>query len=449
MNKAIKTIAVIILCGISCFFLVLYVKTFVISRAENEETGNNNGSNTYLSGGKNDQSDDDNRIDDDTNVDVISPIYRSTLPRTYSQNHGNINNLGGYQDDYAYQSFKVGSKIYVICETSSDSCDFSSGSKSNIGIGLFDSECTLLNVITLKTDEEEHYLASSLSEEGIVVVVSGNDKTFIYLIDFELKVQKMTLNIKGNSALSLYTAQGNVVVILSDNTIYVSNLSGAIVNHTVSFASEGVTSLVGFFRMGDYLLFANADGFSLCFSFNMDGLNKSVKLPLIADFVPTSEGFLLAEENEGAIYLNRYSTTLELLSRKYICDGKGVGLAVCRSGYFVLIMCESYTCSYYLCSHFDTVAYVSEGYEKISKIEEITVYNDSVYIACTSKKGLLYRYDLDGHYVDRVSEREKGTFVNIYIDSYIYVLYNSTLYVGDNSSCFGKTDIWLKRENLV
>lgn len=447
MNKAIKSIAIIILCGISCFFLVVYVKTFVISRAENDDSVGV-GSNTYLSGEKTDNVDNDDS-ETDTKIDVISPVFRSTLPRTYSQNNGYINNLGGYQDDYAYQSFKVGAKIYVICETSSDSCDFSSGSKSNIGIGLFDSECSLLNVITLKTEAEEHYLTSSLSEDGIVVVASSNDKTTIYLVDFELKVQKMTLNIKGNSALSLYTPQGNVIAILSENTIYVSNLSGAIVNHTISFPSEGATTLISFFRMGDYMLFANGEGNSLCFSFNMDGLNKSVKLPLILDFIPTSEGFLIAEEKDDCIYLNRYSMTLDLIERKYLCEGKDVGLAVCKSGYFVLILCESYTCSYYLCSHFDVVAYVSEGYEKLGRIEEMTVYNDSVYIACSNKKGLLYRYDLDGHYVDRVAEREKGTFVNVYIDTYIYMLYNSTLYVGDNSSCFGKTDIWLKRENLV
>lgn len=446
MNKAIRMIAVIILGGISCFFLVVYVKTFVISSAENDDGGQPTIGDTYLSGTITDK----NEKQDTPSADdiIITPVYRSTLPRSYTLSNGNINNLGGYQDDYALQSYKVGSKLYVICQTSSDSCDFSSGAKTNIAIGLFDSECNLTNAITLKSSTEESYLTSSLSEEGLIIVVASGDKTVIYLVDYELKVQKMTLNIKGCSALSLYTSQGSVIAVLSENTIYISSLSGGIVNHTVSFPSESAINLDGFFRMGDYLLFASAENYSICFSFNMDGLNKSVRLPLIADFIPTSEGFLIAEQSGGEIYLNRYSLALDLISRKYLCSGRKAFISLCSSGYFLLILRESYTCSYYLCSHFDKVALVTEGYEKLDNVEEITVYNDSVYIACSNKKGLLYRYDLDGHYVTRIAEREKGNFVNIYIDSYIYMLYNSTLYIGDNSSSFGKTDIWLKREVL-
>lgn len=452
MNKAIKAIAVIILGGISCFFFAVYVKTFVISRAEGDtEVGN--GADAYLSGEKKEDNNSGNTTDisgNEEKTEVVSPVFRSTLPRSYLTSNGNINNLGGYQDDIALQSFKVGSKLYVICETSSDSCDFSAGSKSNLGIGIFDSECTLLNVITLKSNSEEHYLASALSEEGIIIVASSESNTIIYLVDYELKLQRVTLNIKSNDALSLYTPQGNMIALLSDSTIYISLLNGGIVNHTISFSSAGVLSLQGFFRMGDYLLFASGDSYSMCFSFNLEGLNKSVKLPLICDFVPTEEGFLITEESGGSIYLNRYSIALELISRKYLCVGKSAYLAVCKSGYFVLILCENYTSSYYLCSHFESVAFVSEGYEKLGKVDEITVYNDSVYIACSNKKGLLYRYDLNGHFIDRVSEREKGEFVNVYIENgVIYTLYNSTLYTGDNSSSFGKTDIWLKRESLT
>lgn len=302
---------------------------------------------TVTDGGLNDTSATTPTIPDET-PEIPTPIYTDTLPKQskasdtylYEQiicGNGNIELVEALQTAYA---------TYIIAETDCETGDLAYDKKT-VGILRLDFLGNVEKSLPLKNTCKYSYVASCLSGEGIVVAVTDENKSFLYVTvtDYDLTSTKTNVVPYAENA-KLFATDDSYVLFCNNaqETFVITPDDGGLTFSTISAGQ-----IVDVFDFGDYLkIFYNASSGYGIIDISKDNLSitksifvSSATLNCIVPMVEEGKQLYLAIEDDNGLYVRKYSADLSISSseRKKIGTasviGKGVdkdALYLCLSG---------------------------------------------------------------------------------------------------------------------
>ena len=442
MAKMTKAFAIFVLIGVSAFFAVTYYKTFMTTEAETAE-----GPNTVLVKEKEPQGSAP-ETSEEKKVEVLPvSVYRSSLPRAAkSLNDGYINNVGGYGKESLCASYRLGNATYAVLSSKSDNCDLNC-LNSNLAIARYDGNGTLTDALTLTSSYDEFFLSASLYDDGFMIAASNGGGVSVYAVSLEMKISRLTLNVKASAALSYYTSSGVIIALFGGNYIYVYLLSSQLnVIREMSFSNQGTSSPISMYQSGDMYLLANAASSAKVFRFTLDGVKDVSELPYVDDVLPVKDGFMISSCASKKIYVydHTFSSKKEYDLPSTAENVKAYG---CTNGYFLLCYgANKQTISYYLCRHFDQVSFNATDYDGIERIYDVVEKGGCLYFAAENRNGIsLYKYDVNSHFAEKLFQIKGASVAELYLyEDGVILLYESEECIGEHSGNFGSTDVWIR-----
>lgn len=329
----------------------------------------------------------------------------------------------------------------------SDNCDIYDNG-SGICIATLDNNGSLLSTQSLKSDERERFLTSSLYDDGIMIVTTSNERVNIYGYSLGGSVSKLSLPFKAISALSYYNNSNNIVVCIGESEIRVVSITSSLsINYEINLNSYGVNKPLALFKSGSYTLFANSDTEGRIFTFDFAGNNNVIKTNIIKDVIPTEEGYLVGTNDGGNLVLTRYSYNLEKVDSFILAVGDECKIGRAGNGYFVIVYgATKQTISYFLCKHFDIVSTNKTDYLGFSEIGEVISVGNKIYFKGVNVKSCyLYSYDTNNHSAKSVLNVDNACSLKYIITpEEITLFFTSFNTIGDYKNCWGESDVWIK-----
>lgn len=442
MKNTIKALSVIVLIGISVFFAVTYYKTFIKDEVNAENSNTINGVQTEPPPTTNTD-----------NVEQTPPkVFRSEFPKTaLTLSDGYINNIGGYNKEEFKEYYYLSNRYFVIMSSLSDNCDvYDNG--SGICIATIDNNGSLLSTQSLKSDDREKFLTSSLYDDGIMIVTTSSNRVNIYGYSLGGSISKLSLPFKAISAISYYSNSNNVVVCLGESEMRVVSITSSLsINYEISLDSLGVNKPIALFKSGSYTLFANSDSGGRIFTFDFAGNTNVIKTNIIKDIIPTEEGYLVGTNDGGNLMLTRYSYSLDKINSFNLAVGDECKIGRAENGYLIIVYgANKQTVSYFLCKHFDIVSINKSDYLGFSDIGEvITIGNNIFFKGINIKSNYLYVYDTNNHSAKSLLNIDNAVSLKYTVTpEKITLFFTSFNTIGDYKNCWGESDVWIKSQLL-
>ena len=252
---------------------------------------------------------------DEGSNDDIKVTYDPFLPKpaVASEEYLYTQSLCGVGNVKLKEVLPTSNKIYIVAETDCVIGDIS-GNKPTVGIALCDSLGNVEKTFSLPASAETKYLSSALTAEGIVVVTTAKNGSYVYVnvVDYELTTIKTGL-ISSSDKVSVYPAGENFVIFAETaEECLIYKYDGK----NFTFRSLTSSEVVDVFDYGEYykIFYNTADGYSYC-ELNKNTLDikksLSVSKATLIDIIPMIENnsqVFLCLEQEDSVYLKKYSS---------------------------------------------------------------------------------------------------------------------------------------------
>jgi|GEM_PF-5373690 len=439
--KVFKVLVVLVMLGVSVFFAVTYYKTFLVTEAEDD------GVQTVLVEEKKEPAEQEKEPEEQV-VEIKVPVFRTTLPRSAQiQTDGKINNVGGYSNEKAVASYKLGSAYYVVIEGESDNCDISCANQ-NIVVARFDANLTLTDALTLRSTTPEKFLTSAIHDDGLFIVAQSGSAVSVYSVGLDLKVSRLSLNVNAEKAISYYTSSGVLLALFGTSYVYVYSIDSSLrINTELSFSNQGATSPVAVYKSGDFYLLANGDSSAKAFRFSLEGVKEVINLPFINDILPCKTGYILLSCRQKTT-LNLYDYSF-VLQNEYKFDASDKAKIFSTDNGYLLVTYGNnrQTFSYYLCKHFDVVSFDGVDYEGAEEITDSFYIDGTLYFTALNRNGVnVYKYDCNSHRAEKWLCFKDATSCDTYFTESGSTFVVSTIRcVEEYTQNFGLSDVFIRR----
>lgn len=273
---------------------------------------------------KKDETVTDDRLDDTSKVTPISPddkqeipFYSQTLPKSSSPSERYLfeQTICGNGNIRLAAALQTVSATYIIAETDCKSGDVAA-EKKTVGIVKTDSLGNIEKSISLQNNCAYSYVASNLTNDGIVIIVADDTKSYLFVTvtDYNLTETKTEAVPYADSAKIFPLNDCYLIFIDNGQETFVlkSEKDG------FEFSSFTLGEIVDVFDFGTYFkIFYNAtDGYGISdlsktdFTVIKTIFVSSATLNCIIPFVENGKQIYLAAESDNGLYIRKFYSDL-------------------------------------------------------------------------------------------------------------------------------------------
>lgn len=273
---------------------------------------------------KKDETVTDDRLDDTSKVTPISPddkqeipFYSQTLPKSSSPSERYLfeQTVCGNGNIRLAAALQTVSATYIIAETDCKSGDVAA-EKKTVGIVKTDSLGNIEKSISLQNTCAYSYVASNLTNDGIVVIVADDTKSYLFVT-----VTDYDLNETTTEAVP-YADSAKIFPLDDCYLIFIDNGQETFVLKSekdgFDFSSFSLGEIVDVFDFGTYFkIFYNAaDGYGISDLSKADFTTiktifvSSATLNCIIPFVENGKQIYLAAESDNGLYIRKFYSDL-------------------------------------------------------------------------------------------------------------------------------------------
>jgi len=262
------------------------------------------------------------------------PTYESVIPRKAnpSENYLYEQDIRGNGNIKLCSILQTSYYSYIIAETDCKSGDLSA-QKPTVGIIKTDSLGNIEKAYPVVNNCEYYYVASCVSNVGIVVITTDKLKSYLYVTvtDYELEKTETKIMSYADSVALFPTADSFLV--FTDN-----GSENFVIKYTESelvFSTLSAGKIVDIFEFGDfYRVFYNtSSGYGMTdiaksdFAVKKELFVATATLNCIIPMIENGKQIYIAIENEGALYVRKYLSDMTMNSseRKKIGSAAVIG----------------------------------------------------------------------------------------------------------------------------
>lgn len=377
-EAVIKWVTITVLVVISIFFVFLYRNIFI------KNTPQGHTENPHYENPINDDPPKEDINPEDTPVPPV--IEYSEFPRpAYTNANGEFyNNTGGTGNDTLKDVINLAGYYYLILETNSNGNDYMA-ERNSIALAKFNYGGELEDTLTLKATRDEYYLASKITNNGILISAQGEGGIVYYLINFDFTYSKLQTADNYQQIKMYYTRDYTLVLGAKDNTL---SIKGICDNLNILFANTIEYSS----RLDIVDIFPSSYGYNIIVSLNnktsyMTLINNSGDLSsnnLISNrellkIIPVDGSFTILEKEDNSIYLRSIDNSLITQFDANIGDANNSDFYPVHNGYIAFLMKDTGTTTTHLSRLGEIITYNDRDYKDIKSIQSFTYTDDGIY----------------------------------------------------------------------
>ncbi len=286
---------------------------------------------------KKDETITDDRLEETSKVTPISPddkqekpFYSQTLPKSSSPSERYLfeQTICGNGNVRLAAALQTVSATYIIAETDCKSGDVA-GKKKTVGIVKTDSIGNIEKSISLQNSCAYSYVTSNLTNDGIVVIVADDTKSYLFVTVTDYNLNETTTEAVPYADSAKIFSLNDCYLVFIDNGQETFVLKSG--KDGFEFSSFALGEIVDVFDFGTYFkIFHNStDGYEISdlsktdFTVIKTIFVSSATLKCIIPFVENGKQIYLAAESDNGLYIRKFYSDLS----QSASDRKKIGSA--------------------------------------------------------------------------------------------------------------------------
>lgn len=273
---------------------------------------------------------------------VVPAVTYSVLPRlsyTYDGVTVGVTGTKGREDLVDYYAF--GGHVFAILSTDTDGEDYRAEGRS-LAVARFDTQCTLVDTVTLPKSVGYAYLAACMYDYGLLIAAVSASDVRVWSVSVNLAVRTTAYPYVCQAGAMIY-AEGGAVLALSGDKLHLLSVDADLATrwyHAVPVGSERVVTA---YAVGDvYVVLTTDASAGSAYTFDKSGYRTRSVLPAITAVTPYASGYAVASQKEGALcFFDAHFTRTGALpisarGNTYLAAyDKGILLTVGTAGYLL------------------------------------------------------------------------------------------------------------------
>lgn len=234
--------------------------------------------------------------------------------------------------------------VFTVISSAACKGEITSNNKG-VSVVKMDLDGTLLYSVSLAVSEETSYYDSTVTSEGLTVVVGGKSKLYVFTLDYET-TSKAVLELQAAYDASLFTLSDGYILLAerAENTIYL--IKNAVIDKSTTLQSGEILDIME--TASAYSLFVNGvNGYSVInldknlFGFSVTTIPEKSALKII----PVAEGgvqkYIAVETGDGGIQIVKYNSEYSLTGAERVSLGLADGANCYCNGSTLFIMLKN------------------------------------------------------------------------------------------------------------